>query len=229
MGDVVNSDPIYINTADFGYTFEGTYAAYKASSAPQLVALGSNDGYFKIISATTGVEKLAFVPYEVQTQLAALSAPTYQHQYYVDGPGNFGHVLFPGAAPAGGWRTVVASSLGAGGKSVFAVNVTNTSSSPSVSDVLWEYRNDVNLGNVINKPIIGMLEDGSTPVVIVPNGLNSTNGKAALLVLNAKTGALIRTCTPANTANIVGNGMGSIAFVSINSNGKISYVYGADY
>lgn len=229
MGDVVNSDPIYINTADFGYTFESTYATYKTTSAPQLVALGSNDGYYKIISATTGVEKLAFVPFEVQTQLYKLADPTYQHQYYVDGPGTFGHVLFPGAAPTGGWRTVVASSLGAGGKSVFAVNVTSTSSSPSVNDVLWEYRNDANLGYVINKPIVGMLEDGATPVVIVSNGLNSTNGKAALLVLNAKTGALIRTCTPANTANVVGNGMGAIAFVSINNNGKINYVYGADY
>jgi type IV pilus assembly protein PilY1 len=229
MGDVVNSDPIYINTADFGYSFESTYAAYKASSAPQLVALGGNDGYYKIISATTGVEKLAFVPFEVQTQLSKLADPTYQHQYYVDGPGTFGHVLFPGAAPSGGWRTVVASSLGAGGKSVFAVNLTSTSTNPSVSDVLWEYRNDNDLGYVVSKPIVGMLEDGATPVVIVPNGLNSTNGKAALLVLNAKTGALIRTCTPASTANMVGNGMGAIAFVSLNNNGKISYVYGADY
>lgn len=229
MGDVVNSDPMYINKADFGYSFESTYDAFKNSSAPNVIALGSNDGYFKIISASTGVEKLAFVPLEVQSQLAALPDPTYQHQYYVDGPSNFGHVLFPGTAPTGGWRTVVASSLGAGGKSVFAVNVTNTATSPSINDVLWEYRNDDNLGYVINKPIVGMLENGTTPVVIVPNGLNSTNGKAALLVINAKTGALIRTCTPAHSANIVGNGMGSIAQVSINNNGKISYVYGADY
>ena len=36
-----------------------------------------------------------------------------------------------------------------------------------------------------------MLENGTTPVVIVGNGTNSSNGKAAILVLNAKTGALM--------------------------------------
>jgi type IV pilus assembly protein PilY1 len=221
VGDIVNSDPIYINTADFGYSIAG-YDAFKTSSAPQLVGFGSNDGFYHLVSAITGVEKLAFLPSELLGKLSKLADPAYEHQYYVDGPAGFGHVKWGGA-----WKSVVAASLGAGGKSVFAINA--SSSSPSTGDVLWEYGNDLDLGNVTNKPIVGMLEDGTTPVVIVGNGLNSVNDKAALLVLNAKTGVLIKVCRPTDAANTTGNGLGSIAFVSTSNNGKINYVYGADY
>jgi type IV pilus assembly protein PilY1 len=105
-----------------------------------------------------------------------------------------------------------------------------TSSTLSASSFLWEYgASDSDLGNVINKPLVGMLENGATPVVIVGNGTNSVTGKATLLVLNAKTGGLVRKCTPSNAANAKNNGMGPLSFVSLNNNGKINFVYGADY
>ncbi len=223
IGDIVNSDPLYINRADFGYA-DADYQTFKAASAPSLVGIGSNDGFYRLVSATTGVEQIAFIPQGVQSQIAKLASPAYEHQYYVDGPADFGHVKWGGT-----WKSVVAATLGAGGKGVFAINA--SSSTPSASDVLWEFGgSNIDLGNVVNKPIIGMLEDGTTPVVLVGNGSNSTNGRAALLVLNAETGALIKTCQPTIAeGNTTGNGMGSIAFVSTGSNGKISYVYGADY
>lgn len=226
VGDIVNSDPVYINTADFGYT-DTTYQSFKTATAPQLVGFGSNDGFFRLISATDGVEKLAFIPLGVRSNMAKLADPAYEHQYYVDGPSSFGHVKFNG----GVWQSVLASSLGAGGKSVFAINT--TSSSPSTNAVLWEFgdssaQGNGDLGNVVNKPIVGMLENGTTPVVIVGNGVNSANGKATLFVLNAQTGAVVNKCTPTDAANTTGNGLGSTAFVSINNNGKINYVYGSD-
>lgn len=225
VGDIVNSDPLYINSADFGYT-DAAYQTFKVASAPQLVGVGSNDGFFRLVSASNGVEQLAYMPFQLRSQYQKLAAPGYEHQYFVDGPANFGHVLFSGSPSQ--WTTVIAASLGAGGQSIFALRAPLTGA-PTSNDFLWEYGNSADLGNVINKPIIGMLENGTTPVVIVGNGLNSTNGKAALLVINAQTGALVRTCTPSNAANTAGNGLGSISAVSINNNGKISYVYGADY
>lgn len=220
VGDIVNSDPLYINTADFGYTITG-YGAFKGSSAPQLVGIGSNDGFYRLVSATTGIEELAFIPLGVRDQMSKLANPGYDHQYFVDGPASFGHVMFSG----GTWNSVVAASLGAGGQSIFALNASATT---TASKVLWEFAS-TDLGNVINKPIIGMLDNGTTPVVIVGNGLNSAYDKAALLVLNAETGAIIMTCKPVDAANTAGNGMGSVAFVSTASTGKISFVYGADY
>ena len=225
VGDIVNSDPTYINTADFGYD-DAAYQTFKAASAPQLVGFGSNEGFFRLISATDGVEKLAFIPLGVRSNMAKLADPAYEHQYYVDGPSSFGHVKFGTT-----WKSVLASSLGAGGKGIFAINT--TSSTPSASDVLWEFgdssaQGNGDLGNVVNKPIVGMLENGTTPVVIVGNGVNSTNGKATLFVLNAKTGAVVNKCTPTDAANATGNGLGSTAFVSTNNNGKINFVYGSD-
>jgi type IV pilus assembly protein PilY1 len=223
VGDITNSDPLYINTADFGYT-DADYGTFKTSdaAAPQLVGFGSNDGFYRLVSALDGVEKLAFIPREVQSRMTKLADPDYEHEYYVDGPAGFGHVRLGGA-----WKTVLAASLGAGGKSVFAMKASKI---PSASDVLWEFGNDNDLGNVINKPIVGMLENGTTPVVIVGNGLNSTFNSAALLVINAQTGAIERRCKPTTAmGNSSANGMGSITSVSTNGNGKINYIYAADY
>ena len=223
IGDIANSDPIYINSNDFGYT-DTDYGTFKVSdeAAPQLVGFGSNDGFYRLVSATNGVEKLAFIPREVQSRISKLADPAYEHEYYVDGPSGFGHVKWGGS-----WKPVVAASLGAGGKSVFAIKASLIA---SASDVLWEFSNHSDLGNVVNKPIVGMLENGITPVVIVGNGVNSTNGKATLFVLNAQTGAVIRTCKPSDAmGNSLGNGLGSISSISISGNGKINYIYGADY
>ena len=235
VGDVVNSDPLYINSADFGYA--GTaYETFKGVSAPQLVAFGSNDGFYRLVSATTGVEKLAFIPSAIRSKLYKLAAPGYEHDYYVDGPSAFGHVNV-GTKTAQSWKAVVASSLGAGGKSVFAIDATfvkDTSGTPTATaaNVLWEFKGTDTggdyLGNVLNKPLVGQLEN-DIGAVIFGNGLNSTIGRAALIVLNAKTG-VAKACTPGNlTTNPTGNGLGSIAFVSTNNNGKINFVYGADY
>lgn len=223
IGDIANSDPIYLNSNDFGYT-DTDYGIFKVSAeaAPQLVGFGSNDGFYRLVSATNGVEKLAFIPREVQSRMSKLADPAYEHEYYVDGPSGFGHVKWGGS-----WKPVVAASLGAGGKSLFAIKASLIA---SASDVLWEFGNHADLGNVVNTPIVGMLENGTTPVVIVGNGVNSTNGKATLFVLNAETGVVVRTCKPSDAmGNSLGNGLGSIASISISGNGKINYIYGADY
>ena len=221
LGDIVNSDPIYIGNADFGYTDTG-YESFKAN-APQTVGFGSNDGFYHLLSAADGSERLAFMPLGVRANLRALASPGYVHRFYVDGPSAYGHVKF-----AGNWRTVIAGSLGAGGKSVFAIDATAAGSEA----VLWEYNasfdKDDNLGHVVGKPVVGMLED-NTAVVLVPNGLGSVTDKAALLVINAQTGKLIRSCPPGNSANAKSNGMTTITTVSTRKNGVISHVYGTDY
>jgi type IV pilus assembly protein PilY1 len=230
IGDIVNSDPLYIGMADFGYS-DTDYAGFKTSSDPKLVGVGSNDGSYRLVSATTnalggGVEKLAFIPKAVVGELSKLSDPGYTHQYYVDGPSAFGHVKY-----SGNWHTLVAASLGAGGKAVFALDASATNF--ATNGVLWEFAggttgNGAYLGNVLNKPVVGQLNDSNKAVVMVGNGANSTDGHAGLLVFNANDGTWNRSCFPTDIANTTNNGMTSIAPVSF-ANGKIDLIYAADY
>jgi type IV pilus assembly protein PilY1 len=220
FGDVANSAPVYMGALDAGYT-DTSYAAFKATANPDLVAVGSNDGFFRLLSATTGVEKLAFMPQAAQTDIAKLADLNYTHQYYVDGMSGYGHVR---NGTADTWTSVIASSTGAGSKSIFAVAASATGGLPTV---LWEYQDSTYLGNVLNRPLVRQLAN-DVGAVLVGNGVNSALNQASLLVINATTGALIRTCTPSNAANASGNGMTAVAFVSQGGSGKVSDVYAGD-
>jgi type IV pilus assembly protein PilY1 len=237
VGDIVNADPSYIGKSDFGYT-DASYATFKAGtdakSDPKLIAVGSNDGFYRLLSAETGVEKLAFIPAAIAGKMRNLANPDYTHEYFVDGPSAFGHVNF-GNEAAPDWNAVVAGTLGAGGKAIFALNASAANLNTTNSGVLWEVNSNNTaigdrVGNILNKPIVARLRGATGAyVVLVGNGANSDNGKASLLILDAKTGALIRYCTPTNAANSIGNGMTSIAAISENNDGTIDTVYGADY
>lgn len=233
IGDIVNSDPLYIGKYDFGYTDAG-YDTFKAASEPKLLGVGSNDGFYRLLSATTGVEQLAFIPKTISTEMVKLADPAYTHQYFVDGSSAWGHVNFGVVTP--NWNAVVAGSLGAGGKAVFALNASATDLNTTNNGVLWEFVGTNNssagdyLGYVLNKPIVAQLSGASgKPAVIVGNGINSTNNKASLLVLNAQTGVVIANCTPLDAANALGNGMTSVTPVSVAKNGKVDFVYAGDY
>lgn len=230
VGDIINSDPLYIGQSNFGYA--GTdYASFRAASKPNLIGVGSNDGFYRLVAADTGVEQLAFIPKSIASEMPKLADPSYVHQYYVDGPSGFGHVKFSNAK----WKAVAAGSLGAGGKAVFALNASATNIDTTSDALLWEFSGNttgdgIYLGNVLNKPIIAQLNNAaSEPAVIVGNGINSYNNRASLIILNAETGALIRTCTPTDAANTVENGMTSIAQVSYDNNGKVDLIYAGDY
>ena len=69
------------------------------------------------------------------------------------------------------WKTVLVGGLGAGGKGVYALDVTT----PSTQSVLWEFTedDDVNVGQVVSTPLIGRLKDGRS-VAIFGSGYNSS-------------------------------------------------------
>jgi type IV pilus assembly protein PilY1 len=233
VGDFVNSDPLYVGKSDFGYTGAG-YATFKAASDPQLIAIGSNDGFYRLLDASTGAEKVAFIPATTAGKMIKLADPEYTHEYFVDGPSAFGHANF-GTNASPNWNAVVASSFGAGAKGLFALNASAANLATSNNAVLWELNeNDSSvgdkIGNILNKPVVAHLT-GATgkAMVLVGNGINSANDKASLLVINAETGALEKHCTPTDAANSAGNGMSSIVAISDNKDGKIDSVYAADY
>ncbi|WP_115584587.1 pilus assembly protein [Xanthomonas dyei] len=264
LGDIVNSAPVIeASTDDFGYRsmydaasnkFDPyNYAAYlksKAAAGRSMVYVGANDGMLHGFNAKTGVEQFAYIPQTALGHMGNLLFPYnaadknnqyFQHRYYVDGPITVSDV----ASGVDSWSTALVGSSGAGGKSVFAFNVTNPSSF-SASSRLWEISDSSsnasiakNIGNVLGQPIIVPVRSSTGTVrwkAIFGNGYGSANGRAVLFVVDILSGSV--NLLPAlesgvNTANGLGNVVvldrfsGSTATTS-GRDGYADTVYAAD-
>lgn len=215
LGDIVNSDPQFIHNQDFGYSRLGwsngavgsAYTSFRASSAYQnrtpMVIVGANDGMLHGFDARVGEtaatnggdELFAYVPNSVFANLINLTDPAYSHRYYVDGTPRVSDVWLGGS-----WKTMVVGTTGAGGKSVFALDVTNPSNMGSNS-VMWEFSHP-DMGYTMGQPALVALPNEKFGV-IVSSGYHDnapTNGK--VWILDAETGSIIREITLPTTGNL---------------------------
>ncbi len=203
LGDIINSSPAYVQDTDTIY-------------------VGANDGMLHAFNAVNGVEQFAYVPNGLNftdlKSLSYLTAPAYDHRYFVDGP-----VVVSTRAQTPSNNYLVGA-LGRGGKGVFGLNVTNPASF-SASNVLWEQAGDADMGQVISRPVIVKLNNGVNGV-LVSNGLNSTNDGAALFVLNLTTGAVIKKIVPTGATG--NNGLAAPRGWDADGNGTVDYVYAGD-
>lgn len=219
LGDLVNSDPQYLKESrDDGYEFlpmgslgKNNYVKFlnrlkgKESPYPErpaTVFVGSNDGMLHAFDATTGStkgqERFAFVPSAVVANLPELAKPTYSHRFYVDGTPFIGDAAI-GSDPDNPWRTVLVGGTGAGGKSIFALDVTDPTNFTK-DNVLWEKTGvgDADMGYTIGVPQIGRMKNG-TWVAVFGNGFSSVSGVATLYVIDLKTGKEIKVSTNAGS------------------------------
>ncbi|MGH8414674.1 MAG: pilus assembly protein, partial [Gammaproteobacteria bacterium] len=233
LGDIVDSAPLYVGPPNGPYQ-DPSYVSFElaqASRAPMLF-VGSNDGMLHAFDPTTGQEKFAFVPNGVFQNLEQLTATTYNqnHQYFVDGSPISGDVQFSDNS----WHSILVGGLGAGGKSVFALDVTNPSAisteSTLASDVLWEFTDPL-MGLSLSQPFIARTSVASTYsstpfLVFFGSGYDNSDGNPYLYAVNAQTGVLIRRINlcaavapnPCNAA--LPNGLSSP--VALNSGGALS-------
>ena len=235
LGDIVNSNPFYVGPPAAGYNF-GNYSTFVNTHKNRrpIVYVGANDGMMHGFDANTGKEVFAFVPSTVFNKLNALTELTYnqQHQYYVNGSPTAVDVQFSD----NNWHTVLVGGLGAGGKSVFALDVTNAGNvdgngnvtgsglteANANSIVLWEFT-DPDLGLSFSQPSLVRLSDG-TWAAVFGNGYNNTgSGNAVLFVVNIQTGALIRKID-------LGEGLGLSTPRVIDGNGDkfADFIYAGD-
>ncbi|WP_454831865.1 pilus assembly protein [Pseudoxanthomonas wuyuanensis] len=262
LGDIVNSTPVVTSpTDDWGYeslrgTTSGTfnpynydaYLATKKSRKPMVYA-AANDGMLHAFDGDTGVEQFAYIPSTALGHMGNLLFPyksedkndqVFQHRYYVDGP-----ITVSDAYWGGSWKTALVGTAGAGGRSVFALNVSIPGSFGS-GNVLWELSDQVNvatvrdnIGHVLGKPIVVPIKVGSTVSwkAIFGNGYGSANGRAALFVVDMATGAATVVTGIENDALLPSkNGLGNIVVldryvgstVDKGSDGYADTVYGAD-
>ncbi len=232
LGDIVNSSPAFQGATDFGWgDFSSmpestSYPAYVASKGSrQTVYVGANAGFLHAFDGTNGNERWAYLPRVLQTEVHRLVDPAYSHRYFVDG-----QIAVSDAYWGGSWKTVVVAALGAGGKALVAINVTN----PNSPQVLWEFTHE-DLGFVLGRPQVVRLADGRW-VVAVSNGYESarvsgstttTVGRLFLLDLAAGTPTAVSLGTSANLTvpdQAVKNGLGSPAIALINGVARAAWV-----
>ena len=275
LGSIINSEPVIASPrADFGYgSFSDTmfsgysgasgYVATKASR-DTVVYVGANDGMLHAFNANTvpcsgdtsvacaaggaGAEMFAFIPQASLRRMGELALPDalYEHRYYVDG-----QITVTDAKDGSTWKTVLAATMGGGGRSVFALDVSNPGSFGNGS-VLWELngQTDNDIGNIYGRPLLLPLENDRWGVLF-GNGYGGNTSDPSLYVVDAFTGQQIAKLTaddeePATAVSavtgwicsVIGllcaendhpfNGLGQITAIDRDGNGKADAVYGGD-
>jgi len=238
LGDMITSKPVTVRGARYLASHAerlhpgGGYAEYvelQRERAPR-VYVGANDGMLHSFNATTGQETFAFIPTAVFPKLHKLTGKSYQgahHQFFVDGSPTAADVYIKGE-----WRTVLVGTLRAGGKGLFALDVTD----PNAIKLLWEFHDssipndhEARLGYSFPQPTIARLHNGKWAVV-TGNGYDSENndsGKAALLIIDMETGELTKTLEVAGTVGVP-NGLSTPKVADFNADGVADFAYAGD-
>jgi type IV pilus assembly protein PilY1 len=247
LGDVVNSQPVYVQTPKASYADTG-YAAFKSAQATRqgMVYVGANDGMLHAFNADNGAEAWAYIPSMMLPQLYKLADKNYPatHQPFVDGNLAQDDAYFNNA-----WHTILVGGLGGGGRGFYAMDITV----PTAPVLLWEFTSDstkaapyiadADLGYSYGKPVVTKLSDG-TWVVLVTSGYNNVapgSGHGFLWVLNARTGTVIKKIdtgvgTTTGGGVVTGcavapcpSGLSKIAaYVESAQNNLATHVYGGD-
>ncbi len=230
IGDIINTQPVvsskmdvnrWINLSGALGTSYATYVQNKQATRQSMVYVPTNAGYLHGFNATTGKEEFAFIPEPARKNMSLLPVIKYDHRYFVDGELTVSDVYINS-----GWKTVLTGSTGRGGKSVFALDVSNPTSFSS-GDVLWELgAADPDLGEAMSKVNIMLGEDDGWYAVF-GNGINSTNSNPVLIIVNLATGVVTKRLTAQDNGNFT-NGLLNMSMVDTNNNGKIDTVYGGD-
>ena len=235
LGDFYGSSPAVVSGPRYlinftnrleGNTAYTTFAEEVAGRTPRLY-VGGNDGMLHGFNAQTGVEEFAFIPTAVFPKLNKLTGANYSHEFYVDGSPVVADV-YDGEE----WRTILVGTLKAGGKSIFALDITH----PGEEKLLWEFDDsklpddaEVKMGYSFSQPTIARLHTG-TWTVVFGNGYestNNTNGKAALYIVDAMEGTLLKNLEVEGVDGIP-NGLSTPKLADYNADGVADYVYAGD-
>lgn len=235
LGDFYSSSPAVVTgpryLVNFSNKLEGntaysTFATSIATRTPRLY-VGGNDGMLHGFNAQTGVEEFAFIPSAVFHKLNKLTGANYSHEFYVEGSPVVADV-YDGRE----WRTILIGTLKAGGKSIFALDITH----PGSEELLWEFDDsnlpddaEVKMGYSFSQPTIARLHTG-TWTVVFGNGYessNNTNGKAALFIVDAMEGTLLKNLEVEGVDGIP-NGLSTPKLADYNADGVADYAYAGD-
>lgn len=225
-------------------TYKDYVATRKVSSArvPMLL-VGANDGMLhvlnanapkddagNVIDANAGKEIFSYVPRGVLDRLGQVPNTDYtsagKHIYTMDGSVFVGDVY--DATKTGSdskWRTYAVGTLGAGGKGLFVLDLTDIDKNGNGFDpakhIILDYSTGEipEMGHVFNRPIIAPMKDGDWYVVF-GNGVESNKG-SQLILINLRTKAVKKIDTKAGT------GLTGVALLP-NESMVMEYAYAGD-
>jgi type IV pilus assembly protein PilY1 len=280
MGDVINSDPVYVGGQNFSYgniTSITGYASYATHADQKLdtttgsvknpmIVVNSNDGMMHAIDAKNGNEIFSYVPSWLicadetastgcnsgtdSSPLRKLTNANMSHTYMLDGNLVVGDAYIDTDGTGAVWKTALVGAAAAGGKGIFALDVTKsytsstaTSATSTVADtqtayanmtaastVLWEFTDkygDAELGYTYGLPVIARMANGAW-AAIFGNGYGSANGKAVLYVVNLADGSLIKKIDVNEGSTASPNGLSAPGAVFDSGTGTVTAIYAGD-
>ena len=191
-----------------------------------MVFVGANDGMLHAFDALTGNEVFAYIPRGVYKKLTALSNINYTHQYTVDGPV---YVSDYYRESDDTWRTIVAGTLGSGGRGVYALDITDilNSTTETEPEVIFDISDDDTTTAQPNATLKNDLGYSGSKVLVLPvnapavdgggrwmaffsNGTGSVNGSAKLIGIDVNDPTKFVSIDTGTT----GNGLSPAAFLS---------------
>lgn len=248
IGDIVNSTPVfakdsivepYSTLPNIGTSYANFLDAKK--TRPGVLYVGGNGGMLHAFRdskgatpSTDGTEVFAYVPRAALPNLSVLSQQNYgstdnYHRFFVDGPlaERDAYVRAPGAA-APSWRNYIVGTMGAGGRSVFALDITDPAAL-GASTVRWEITNTEHpeLGYITAPIQVGVVDDNTSTgkwIAIFGNGyVDSSSSKANLFVVGLQDGSV----TKLEVTAAGNNGLGGVT-LKLDSFGRIQSVFAGD-
>lgn len=252
LGDIVASKvvPVGAPSMPLHDTPNPGYPSFRSAWANRqpMVYVGSNDGMLHafngtLTGATAGTEVFAFVPNALfqgpngtpqVDGLAALGNPTFEHHFFVNATPKVFDVDLnrtAGASGAPNWKSVLIGGLGKGGRSYYAIDVTDptgmTSETAVASRVLWEFT-DPDMGYSYGEPLVVKTRKYGW-VVILASGYNNPDGRGYLFFVNPRTGALLeKVSTGVGTPSDPSGFAHPMAYVLDYTDGIADAVYGGD-
>jgi type IV pilus assembly protein PilY1 len=221
LGDIINSGVVY-SGAPANNINSSTYAAFRTANLGRTAAVfvGANDGMLHAFNAGTGDELFGYIPSWMTPKLGALTDSSYvsNHQSYVDGPPVVAEAQVGSAGTSADWKTVLVSGTGAGGRGVFALDVTNPSSF-SASNVMWEFTqdDDVDMGFVVGQPQILKLRTSA------PTATTATYKWFAVVASG------VNNYTKVNSANNYSSGNPALFLLDLSKAPETAWTLGTNY
>ena len=238
LGDIVDSQAVYVGPPNSPYndSTDPGYSGYASTfqGRPARIYVGANDGMVHAFDDATGNESWAFVPHDLYrpdaTGLGALSyqdgaLPPFRHHFLVDSTPRAWDVNF-GSGPSD-WHTVLIGGLGKGGKSYYALDVTDpasvTDEGSAANQYLWTFT-DPDMGYTFGRPFLTKTHATVAPfvdgqwVAVVAAGYNNVDtgcvqcGQGKIFFIDARTGAKLKemstgfgdSTNPAGLAQVIG-------------------------
>ena len=234
---------------------DGMLHAINGSVIEKRDASGNLDGHE--FGSDAGKEIFAYVPGQLFqgpngtpgiNGLAGLGNPSFAHYAYVNATPISHEIDFAWTykaenpdgkkspdeldpRPAPDWRTVLIGGLGKGGRSYYAIDVTDpaamTSESAVAGKVLWEFT-DEDMGYTYGAPTV-VKTDKYGWVVILPSGYNNKAGEGYFFIVHPVTGKLLEKVSTGEGSVTQDAGLAHAnAFVFSLSDGKTDAAYAGD-